>query len=328
MTTSPSEDELIADAAVDIPAQAHYVSTDYLLEKFDITKLPTGSLIVSDDNIRVVAFHSNDMNGHIGILLWVSDNGDDTVSLRYEPGKTRPMVLEMDTNSLSELMNPRIALVEIGLAVHPFEFAYIPQQSILDNPRYLETVSRIAKILPLTYGCNHFFYKIAHKWMPMLFPESDFTTPKCYYRQLSTNENPLAHALSNVKSVSAACVDFAMTFLSILHEELFINLTANEIASGKIAESVALFFQSPSNLAVADLLRPNSEVYRLMEREPIMLLQVKYSDSQPATFLIFFIPIIVGFLIFLAVSIILRIFIGVILSGDLRPSRLLQLPRR
>lgn len=317
-----TEIEEIVDAALDLPERMHAETLDVVVTAYDVASLPTGTLIVSRGSCLTILYHSNDMHCHCSILVWCAYDGTDRISMNYEPGKTRPMVFELDTYVYE--IGDYVMLNEIGSIVRGNEYAYKPKSEILSHPRYLQAIGNLIRILPLTHLSNDTDYGFMHKWQPNYWrhPETaGFANVRDYYHELSGKENALASGFRERRRISSTCVDLVISFISLLHEDLYIRLTGEEIAEGKVPAGNRVL-ANVDDYDLSRLLRPNSEIYQLYEKEAQPFLQGVHTHPRRWDVTIFFGPVIIFSFLFFVFLLFLKPIIYVLFGGVLEVGKL------
>ncbi len=288
----------IADALLDLPPKdLHPYCADVVIVNCNIELLPTGSIVTSYDVEGFIAYHSNDVHAHGGILVWCSYDGTDRISLQYEPGRTRPMILELDSIINSHPFTATLS--EFGHIVRGKEYAHKPNERFLSHPRYLQTISHLVQVLPLTHLRNDGMSGFLHKWQPSIWHEPTargYTDVRTYYRELELKENSLASALRLPKLICSTCVDFVILFISLLHEELFIKVTSQEQSRG-IVPVTEKFLSNTDDYDLSRLLRPSSEIYKFYEEESQPYLIGLRTHGTPSKCRVFFFPFVLGVII-------------------------------
>ncbi len=312
-----SDEELAAieDAALDLPdVKYHPEMTDIVVTSFSITDLPTGSLIVSRGSSFIILFHSNDLQCHCSILLWCAHDGSDTISLHHEPGKTRPLIFEVDTYLAS--MGHPVILNETGIIVRSRDFVFRPREDVMAHPRYLAAIQQLVQHLPLTHVSNDITEACRHKWQPKIWQKSeDFTKVREHYRELIRSDNPLASALRGRKPISSACVDAVILFISLLHEELYINLTDEEKAQGQVPEERRILEKNIDQYDVSRLTLPGSEMYRIYANEPEEFIKGVMTHFSKWDLIAFFLMVLITLIVFCAIYLLIRPVIFLFFGG-------------
>lgn len=320
----------IADCAKDLKiSESRPEETDSVVLKFHLTHLPTGTILATNGSCFMIMYHENDTAGHCSILVWVTCDGSNRLALGYERGITRPMTFELQPYSRISSNIPYLR--EIGLCIGERECAYIPQEKLFRHPRYLETISKLVHILPIAHLSNNCTYACKHKYQPALFPSprsSGFYDVKEYYRELAKVENPLAIGLREVRPVASACIDVVAVFVSLLHEDLFINAQPSDLNAGVVRELKPILEYEP-RIDTARMFAPNSEIFDLYDRNQYSVTNAKVIGHRPTEYHIFFYPYLaalIGFIfIFLAIRPISYLVFG---GGGKRTEMLLNFGNR
>jgi hypothetical protein len=146
-------------------------------------------------------------------------------------------------------------------------------------------------------------YGFMHKWQPNYWrnPEwSGFKNVREYYYELATLDNPLAAALQDIKPISSTCVDLIIAYMTLLHEELYIRLTMEELAAGQLPASKRILVDV-DDYDVSRLLRPRSEIYTLYERDPQPFLRGVHTHPRKWDLTVFFLPYMIAIFVTLYV---------------------------
>lgn len=284
-------EENILDAVLDLPSKTKAETIDTVVASYRIKDLPTGSLIVSRGTCFDIMYHSNDLHCHVSILIWCHDDGSDRLNLHYETG-TKPMIFGLDTYLYTH--HP-VMLMEIGAILRDREYAHKPRQDLLLHPRYLEAVGKLTRLLPLLYMNNHIGFMGAYKYQPLIWKHPTtrgLAEPRAHYYDLERQQNPLAEGLRNVKETSYTCIDVVTLFISLLHEELF-------------QES---FMINVDDYDVARLLRSESPVYKLYDREAFPFSEGINTHFRPWNIKYFALMYTIGMVVFTIMYFGLRLF--------------------
>ena len=265
------EEEELAELAIGMSNEdPNFLSIDPIFSHHTIAKFPTGTIIVSSGNTFELSYHNNDLNQHLVVLVWVAYDGSDRVTLYYEPGVSRPMILDLIPYNKPYTCNT--ILIGIGEAVRRHDMAYIPRSNkLLSHRRYLETVFKLIKTLPLVHLSNSCHYGFQHKYLPLIRVKPEdvgFADARQYYWDLVRSANPIMMASRELRHVCMTCADVVMLFVSLLHEELFIKITTEEFSQGIIPETEKILHHGADRLDAGGILSPNSQLFRLYEREP------------------------------------------------------------
>lgn len=283
-----------------VPRSFRFDMLDIVLTHYDLESLPTGTLIVSLGSAFRVQYHSNDLNFHIGFLVWSSHDGNDTLFLHYEPGKTRPLVLELDVH-LNEYKFS-VVLNHLSESVSSRDYAYKPRQEVINHPRYLQSIEHIMHIMIYTHFSNDSRHGFKHKWQPKIWTKPElngYSDLREYYSQLAEEENILLSAFRQRRRLSSTCVDVIMIMVSLLHESLYINLTPEEIAEGKNPAPKKILTEV-DEYDVSRFISPESEMYEIYEKtNPSLVLRAVHTHVHEFEANDFFYPFIVGILVFI-----------------------------
>lgn len=275
-----------------------------IIKEYTVTELPTGSIIVTRAYGHIVGYHSNDMHTHGSLLFWCSTDGEDRFSLFYEPGKTRPMTVELSTILTNFSCNTIIA--NYPDVIKDQEFAHRPLDKFLFHPRFLEVVKSIILRFPLMFLFNDCEYSFRHKYAPLVYPafKSYHNNPYDYYSELEDhNSQLLEYSIRNPRLTNFSCVDTLSTYITILHDELFVKLTPQELSEGK-SPAQKLQIENVTEFDIARLVNPKSPIFNFFNNTPEKLVRGKFKvermlDIQAG---IFILPYIVTIILFFLVS--------------------------
>lgn len=303
--------ELIKQAVADIPRiERHVKNANAVITEFDLGTLPTGTLIVTRAYGHIVGYHSNDIHTHCSLLVWCSTDGEDRFSLYYEPGKTRPMNLELTTSLTRFSCN--LLLSEYPDVIKDHEFGFRPRDFLLEHPRYLDVVKKIVLSFPLLFSFNDCEYSFRHKYAPLIYPsfKSYHHNPREFFKIIK--DDPLKKSTQNTRLFNLSCIDTISLYISLLHEELFINLTPQEISEGQTPDTnVRLNSPEVMDYDIARLIKPDSPVFEFYNREPEKMMRGVFKVTTKLDYHagIFLLPYLLSFVIFTVVCVFLKFII-------------------
>lgn len=249
----------------------------------NLVTLPTGSIMVNRHTGGVVFYHSNDVNVHAAILVWACYQDGccgGRIHKMYEQGKKlRPLMFEVTVTTEGDM---RMVLNVIDIWIREREVAYRPRAEVHSHPRFLDTVTKIIEAMTVSHNCNQFKQSARHKYQPLLFSapvKAGYYDVKSYIRELMNSGNPLGMGMRTVRHVASSCIDAVVVFLSILHEDLFMNTTPLDLELGVKQDSKPLFPNDDplllSRMDTARLLQKDSPFYRYYENHPVEVIAAR-----------------------------------------------------